>query len=90
MPDGIDDVSVSHVTGTVLFHYDVQALSEREILSFIAAVNRVFVAQKEDVLRLLEKDSDTVYAYLKKWLQKTIKRQLHLDTNQRILPDDFC
>ena len=89
VPEGIEDASASHVSGTVLLHYDSKVVSNQEILSFISSMSRVFVSQKDDLSRLLEKDPDTVFKCLRDWLQRTMKRQLNLDTNQRILPDDF-
>jgi len=89
VPEGIDEVSVSHVTGTVLLHYDSTFVSEKEILSFISSLSRVFIRQREDLSRLLRNDSDTVFKYLRQWLQKSITRRMHLDVNQRIILDDF-
>ncbi len=89
VPDGIEEVSASHVTGTVLLFYDSTFVSEKEILSFISSLSRVFVSQKEDLSRLLINDSDTVFKCLRQWLQRTITRRMHLDTDQRILLDDF-
>ena len=88
-PEGIDEVSVSPVTGTVLLHYDAALVSEREILRFVSSLSRVFVSQKDDLRRLLTNDSETVEKCLKQWLQRTITRRMHLDVNQRILLDDF-
>ena len=88
VPEGIDDVAVSQVTGTVLLHYDSVLVSEQEILSFIASLSRVLVSQKDDVSRLLTNDYETVFKCLRQWLQRTITRRLHLDVNQRILLDD--
>jgi len=89
VPEGIEDVSTSHITGTILLHYDSKVVSDREILTFISSLSRVIVSQKNDLSRLLDKDSETVFKCLRGWMQRTIKRQLHLDTNQRILPNDF-
>ena len=88
-PEGIKDVTVSRVTGTVLLHYDSALVSEKEILSFISSVSRVFISQKDDLHRLLANDSETVFHYLRQWLERTMSRRLHLDVNQRILLDDF-
>lgn len=89
VPDGIVDVSASHMSGTVLLHYNATVVSEKEILSFMSSLGRVFVSQRDDLARLLKKDSDTVFEYLSQWLQRTIGKQLHLDVKQRILLDDF-
>lgn len=89
VPEGIDEVSVSQVTGTVLLHYDSALVSEQEILSFIASLSRVFVSQKDDLSRLMTYDSETICKCLRQWLKRTITRRLHLDANQRILLDDF-
>ena len=89
IPEGIVDVSVSRITGTVLLHYDSSLVSEEEILSFISSLSRVFVSQKDDLSRLLTNDSETVFQCLRQWLQRTMSRRLHLDVNQRILLDDF-
>ena len=89
LPEGINDVSVSHVTGTVLLHYDSKLVSEQEILSFITSLSRVFVTQKDDLSRLMANDSETVFNCLSQWLNRTITRRLHLDVNQRIILDDF-
>ena len=88
-PEGIKDVTVSRVTGTVLLHYDSTLVSEKEILSFISSLSRVFISQKDDLRRLLANDSETVFHYLRQWLERTMSRRLHLDVNQRILLDDF-
>lgn len=87
--EGIEDVSANHVSASILLHYDSKVLSDEEILSFFSSLCRVFLSQKDDLARLLEKDNDIIFRCLKDWLQRSIKRQLHLDINQRIVPDDF-
>ena len=89
VPEGIEKVSMSRITGTVLLHYDSVLVSEREILSFMSSLSRVFISQKDDLSRLLTNDSETVFHCLRQWLQRTMSRRLHLDVNQRILLDDF-
>jgi len=86
--DEIDDMSVSQVTGTVLLHYDSTSVSEQEILSFMNSLSRVFVSQKDDLGRLLTRDSETIFHHFKQWLQRATTRRMHLDINQRILLDD--
>ena len=87
--DGIDDVTTNQVSASILFHYDSQKLSGEDILSFLSALSRVFMSQKKDLARLLEKDNEVIFRCLKGWLQRSIKRRLHLDINQRIVPNDF-
>lgn len=87
--EGIDDVTANHVSATILLHYDSKVLSGEEILTFCSSLCRVLLSQKDDLTRLLEKDNDMIFRCLKDWLQRSIKQQLHLDINQRILPDDF-
>lgn len=86
---GVLDISANHISGTVLFHYDSKLITDKEILSFITAMNRVLISQKDDLARVLEKDSETVLRCLRDWLKRSVKRRLRLDTNQRILQDDF-
>lgn len=87
--EGIENVSANRMSATILLHYDVKAVSREEILSFISNMSRVFVSQKDDMALLMEKDVDIIFRCLKDWLQRSIKRRLQLDINQRIVPDDF-
>ncbi|MBT8354361.1 MAG: hypothetical protein KJO60_07545, partial [Desulfofustis sp.] len=89
MPEGIEEVSANSVSGTVLFNYNTKMVSEKEILSFITSLSRVFVTQRDDLGRLLKNDSDTIFNCLREWLQRTVTQRLHLDVTQRILSDDF-
>ncbi|MBT8347489.1 MAG: hypothetical protein KJO28_14430 [Desulfofustis sp.] len=89
VPEGIEEVSANSVSGTVLFNYNTKMVSEKEILSFITSLSRVFVTQRDDLGRLLKNDSDTIFNCLREWLQRTVTQRLHLDVTQRILSDDF-
>ena len=89
VPEGIEEVSANSVSGTILLNYDIKLVSEKEILSFITSLNRVFVSQRDDLARLLENDSDTIFNCLRDWLQRTVTQRLDLDVTQRILSDDF-
>lgn len=88
MPDGIDSVSASPISGTVLLHYDAKSLSEQEILQFISSLTRVIVTQKEELARLVKSDPARAFVCLSQWLQRAITRRLHIDLNQRIVVDD--
>ena len=87
--EGIENVSSSHVSGTILLHYDLETLTEKEILSFISAISRVFVAQKKDLNRLIESDPDAVLNRLREWLKSALTRRLRINTSQRIMLDDL-
>lgn len=87
--DGIEDVTANQISASILFHYDSQKISVEDILSFLAALSRVFMSQKDDLARLLEKDNDAVFRCLKDWLQRSVQQRLHLDISKRIVPDDF-
>lgn len=89
VPEGIEEASANCVSGTVLLSYDTKLVSEKEILTFITSLSRVFVTQREDLARLLRNDSDTIFDCLRDWLQRTVTQRLHLDVTQRILSDDF-
>ncbi|NNK14107.1 MAG: hypothetical protein HKP52_07710 [Desulfofustis sp.] len=89
VPEGIEEVSANSVSGTVLFNYNTKMVSEKEILSFITSLSRVFVTQRDDLGRLLKNDSDTIFNCLREWLERTVTQRLHLDVTQRILSDDF-
>ena len=88
-PEGIENVSSSHVSGTILLHYDPETLTEKEILSFIFAISRVFIAQKKDLTRLIESDPDAVLNRLREWLKSALTRRLRINTSQRIMLDDL-
>ncbi len=89
VPEGIEEVQANSVSGTVLLNYDEKKVSEKEILSFITSLIRVFVSQRDDLARLLKNDTDTIFNCLRDWLQRTVTQRLHLDVTQRILSDDF-
>ncbi len=89
VPEGIEEVQANSVSGTVLLNYDAKKVSEKEILSFITSLSRVFVSQRDDLARLLKNDTDTIFNCLRDWLQRTVTQRLHLDVTQRILSDDF-
>ena len=85
---GLKDVSANDVLGTILVYYEVTEVSERQILAFMSSMSKVLMAQKDDLIQLLAKDSDTVFGCLQDWLQRSVKRGLQLDMDQRILRDD--
>jgi hypothetical protein len=89
VPDGIDSVSASPISGTVLLHYDTESVSEQEVLLFISSLTRVIVAQKEELARLVKSDPARAFACISRWLQRAITRRLHIDQNQRIVVDDI-
>lgn len=89
VPEGIEEVQANSVSGTVLLNYDEKKVSEKELLSFITSLSRVFVSQRDDLARLLKNDTDTIFNCLRDWLQRTVTQRLHLDVTQRILSDDF-
>jgi len=89
IPDGIDSVSASPVSGTVLLHYDANSVSEQELMQFISSLTRVIVEQKDELTQLLKDDPARAFGCLSKWLQNAMRKRLHLDENQRIILDDF-
>lgn len=88
-PDGIDDVSPSLVTGTVLLYYDHNKLSEQEILNFISSLGKIFISQRDELSPFAEEQPELVLKRLKEWLNSALTNRLHLDSQQRIIYDVF-
>ncbi len=84
-PDGIEEVSPSLVTGTVLLHYDHNKLTEAEIVNFISSLGKIFISQRDELSPFAEEKPELVLNRLKEWLNSALTHRLHLDSQQRIL-----
>jgi hypothetical protein len=86
-PPQIQSVDVSHTTGSILIGYDETAIAEREVLAFLANVNRF-------VLRYWDRLAATPTAQLPKVLrrlrheaQRGLRQRPALDTDFEISDD---
>jgi len=88
-PDGIEEVSPSIVTGSVLLHYDHNILTEKEILNFITSLGRIFISQRDELSPVVEQEPELILKHLKEWLRSALTQRLHLDSQLRITYDVF-
>jgi hypothetical protein len=87
--EGIREVSANHLSATILVHYEPERISDDDILTFFASLSKVLISQKEDLAHLLKQDNEVIVRCLGEWLHRSLTRRLRLDTNQRIVTDDF-
>ncbi len=88
-PDGIEEVSPSLITGTVLLFYDHHKLTEQEILTFITSLGKIFISHRDELSPVAEQKPELVLDRLKEWLRSALTQRLHLDSRQRITYDVF-
>jgi hypothetical protein len=87
VPDGMLEVTPSLTTGNILFLYDRDRLSEREILQLIHSITRIVQAHRNDVENLFRRDHHQAAERLNRWLSEALETRICLDEQLRI-PDD--
>ena len=88
-PEGIYEVSPCVITGNVLILYDVDQLSENELVAFLASLLQIFKAHNAKLLQTQQVDLPVVEKRLRQWLSKSLSHRLYLDRGLRIPEDVF-
>ena len=67
-PQGIESASVNLITGNVLFNYDPELLSERDIIQFVDSIISVLMSRRKDISRLEQDDPVEIRKQISLWL----------------------
>ena len=88
-PVGIHEVTPCITTGNILLKYNLEQLSESDIVNFLKALTTIFYSHREELERVNGKDPDVIKQRLIPWLQQALSHCLYLDDQLRIPADVF-